>query len=146
LDVKIDSLVPYHVLQTDPERVFATVEKNGIAVLLKDNKPAYIVLKYKTHGDKPVLPGKRTLTLHEAMKIVLSEAPDRTMHAAKLADEIYERKLYVQRNGGKASYMQIRARCTHYKHLFEALPGNRIRLKEEATDNASKQGAVADSK
>lgn len=136
MDVKIDSLVPYHVLQTDPERVFSTVERNGIAVLLKDNKPAYIVLKYKTHGDKPASPGKRSLTLHEAMKLVLSEAPGRTMHASKLADEIYDRKLYVQRDGGKASYMQIRARCTHYKHLFEALPGNYIKLKDDVDSHA----------
>lgn len=52
------------------------------------------------------------------------------MHASKLADEIYERKLYLQKNGNKAKYTQTRARCGHYPDIFEALPGNYIRLKE----------------
>lgn len=64
------------------------------------------------------------------MKIVLSEAENKTMHASKLADEIYERRLYLQKNGNKAQYTQIRARCGHYPDMFEALPGNYIKLKE----------------
>lgn len=64
------------------------------------------------------------------MKIVLSEAENKTMHASKLADEIYERRLYLQKNGSKAQYTQIRARCGHYPDMFEALPGNYIKLKE----------------
>ena len=46
MDVKIDSLIPFDTLRTDLEHVFTVVEKNGKVVLLKDNKPAYIVLKY----------------------------------------------------------------------------------------------------
>ena len=38
-------------------------------------------------------------TLHEAMRIVLSEAENKTMHAAELADEIYKRKLYLKKDG-----------------------------------------------
>ena len=68
-------------------------------------------------------------TLQEAMKIVLSEAENYTMHASKLAAEIYERRLYLQKNGKKAQYTQIRARCGHYPDMFEALPGNYIILK-----------------
>lgn len=52
------------------------------------------------------------------------------MHAAALADEIYNRRLYLQKNGNKAQYSQIRARCGHYPDLFEALPGNYIKLKD----------------
>jgi antitoxin Phd len=51
------------------------------------------------------------------MKIVLSEAENKTMHASKLADEIYERRLYLQKNGNKAQYTQIRARCGHYPDI-----------------------------
>lgn len=131
MDVRIDSLIPYHALQTDPEHVFSIVEKNGNVVLLKDNKPAYLLLKYKGKTGKQTLANRQAFTLHEAMKLVLSEAPDRTMHASKLADEIFNRGLYFQRDGGKASYMQIRARCNHYKNLFEAIPGNYIKLKEQ---------------
>lgn len=50
-------------------------------------------------------------TLHEAMKIVLSGAEDKIMHAAELADEIYRRRLYLKKDGSKAQYTQIRARC-----------------------------------
>ena len=134
MDVKIDSLIPFDTLRTDLEHVFSVVEKNGKVVLLKDNKPVYIVLKYDAEGiDVENIPDKHAnYTLQEAMKIVLSEADNKTMHASELADEIYKRKLYLQKNGKKAQYTQIRARCGHYPELFEALPGNYIKLKEGA--------------
>ena len=53
------------------------------------------------------------------------------MHAAELADEIYRRRLYLKKDGSKAEYTQIRARCGHYPDMFEALPGNYIKLKGE---------------
>lgn len=134
MDISIDSLIPYHDLQSDPERVFSIVEKNGNVVLLKDNKPAYLLLKYKGRTGKRDLPARQAFTLHEAMKLVLSEAPDHTMHARDLADEIYDRGLYVRRDGDKAPHIQIRATCSHYKHLFEAIPGNLIKLREDVTE------------
>lgn len=132
MDIKIDSLIPFDTLRTDLEHVFSVVEKNGKVVLLKDNKPVYIVLKYDTQAiEVDTIPDKQiNYTLQEAMKIVLSEAENKTMHASKLADEIYERRLYLQKNGNKAQYTQIRARCGHYPDMFEALPGNYIKLKE----------------
>lgn len=132
MDIKIDSLIPFDTLCTDLEHVFSVVEKNGKVVLLKDNKPAYILLKYDTQTiEIDTVPDKQiNYTLQEAMKIVLSEAENKTMHASKLADEIYERRLYLQKNGNKAQYTQIRARCGHYPDMFEALPGNYIKLKE----------------
>ena len=132
MDVKIDSLIPFDTLRTDLEHVFSIVEKNGKVVLLKDNKPVYVVLKY----DAELINGTNTVekhnyyTLQEAMKIVLSEVDNKTMHASELADKIYERRLYLQKNGKKAQYTQIRARCGHYPDMFEALPGNYIKLKE----------------
>ena len=131
MDVKIDSLIPFDTLRTDLEHVFSVVEKNGKVVLLKDNKPVYIVLKYDAEGiDVENIPDKHAnYTLQEAMKIVLSEVENKTMHASELADEIYKRRLYLQKNGKKAQYTQIRARCGHYPELFEALPGNYIKLK-----------------
>ncbi|WP_339060206.1 hypothetical protein [Tepidibacillus marianensis] len=132
MDIKIDSLIPFDTLRNDLEHVFSVVEKNGKVVLLKDNKPAYILLKYDTQTiEVNTVPGKQiNYTLQEAMTIVLSEAENKTMHASKLADEIYERRLYLQKNGNKAQYTQIRARCGHYPDMFEALPGNYIKLKE----------------
>lgn len=132
MDIKIDSLIPFDTLRTDLEHVFSVVEKNGKVVLLKDNKPAYILMKYDTQAiEADTVPDKQVnYTLQEAMKIVLSEAENKTMHASKLADEIYERRLYLQKNGNKAQYTQIRARCGHYPDMFEALTGNFIKLKE----------------
>ena len=133
MDIKIDSLIPFDSLKTNIEHVFSVVDKNGKVVLLKDNKPVYIVLKYDENHLSDAGIGMQEMpnyTLHEAMKIVLSEAENKTMHAAELADEIYRRRLYLKKDGSKAEYTQIRARCGHYPDMFEALPGNIIRLKQ----------------
>ena len=50
MEIKIDSLIPFDTLRTDLEHVFSVVEKNGKVVLLKDNKPVYIILKYETQA------------------------------------------------------------------------------------------------
>jgi len=63
------------------------------------------------------------------MDIVLSERNDKTLHASELADKIYERRLYLKKDGGKAQASQIRLRCNNHPELFEAMHGNYIRLK-----------------
>ena len=134
MDIRIDSLIPFDSLKTNIDHVFSVVDKNGKVVLLKDNKPAYIVLKYDESNLADTGIGMQEMpnyTLHEAMRIVLSEAENKTMHAAELADEIYKRRLYLKKDGSKAEYTQIRARCGHYPDMFEALPGNYIKLKED---------------
>lgn len=68
------------------------------------------------------------ITLHEAMCIVLSSTEDGTMHASKLADEIFARRLYFKKDGDKASPGQIRLRAMKYSDLFDMLPGNYISL------------------
>jgi antitoxin Phd len=134
MDIRIDSLIPFDSLKTNIDHVFSVVDKNGKVVLLKDNKPVYIVLKYDENNLTDTEIGMNEMpyyTLHEAMRIVLSEAENKTMHAAELADEIYRRRLYLKKDGSKAEYTQIRARCGHYPDMFEALPGNYIKLKED---------------
>ena len=134
MDVRIDSLIPFDSLKTNIDHVFSVVEKNGKVVLLKDNKPVYIILKYDENNLTDAGIGMSEMLnykLHEAMRIVLSEAENKTMHAAELADEIYKRRLYLKKDGSKAEYTQIRARCGHYPDMFEALPGNYIKLKGE---------------
>lgn len=134
MDIRIDSLIPFDSLKTNIDHVFSVVDKNGKVVLLKDNKPVYIVLKYDENNLTDAGIGMSEMLnykLHEAMRIVLSEAENKTMHAAELADEIYKRRLYLKKDGSKAEYTQIRARCGHYPDMFEALPGNFIKLKED---------------
>ena len=133
MEVKLDSLMPFEKIINDADFVFELVEKNGKVVLLKDNQPVYIIMKFDaTLGlvEKENKIEASKYTLQEAMKIVLSEAVDNTMHAAALANEIFNRRLYLQKNGGKAQYNQIRARCSHYPDMFEALPGNIIKMKD----------------
>jgi antitoxin Phd len=134
MDIRIDSLIPFDSLKTNIDHVFSVVDKNGKVVLLKDNKPVYIVLKYDENNLTDVgisMSEMPNYTLHDAMRIVLSEAENKTMHAAELAYEIYKRRLYLKKDGSKAEYTQIRARCGHYPDMFEALPGNLIRLKDK---------------
>ncbi len=132
MEISLDSLKPFEKLKTDLSSVLQVVEKNGHGVLLKENQPAYIILKY-TEGIN-LLGNTSNLkrsqhTLQEAMKIVLMEQEDKKLHAAELADEIYKRGLYYKKNGDKAQYNQIRARANHYPDLFEPLAGNIIKLK-----------------
>ena len=133
MEVSLESLISYEKLNTDLDDVFKVVEKNGKAVILKDNEPMYIILKYdRTTGaiEKILGPSTPKRTLQEAMKIILKEVDGRKMHAAELSDEIYRRKLYLKKDGTQAKYNQIRSRCGHYPEMFEALPGNIIQLKE----------------
>lgn len=132
VEVKLDGILSYEKIITDADMVFRTVEKNGKVVLLKDNQPAYLILKYEAdissieNTDKFVASSYK---LQDAMQIVLSDTENKMMHAAALADEIFRRRLYLQKDGTKAKYNQIRARCSHYPEMFEALPGNIIKLK-----------------
>ncbi len=133
MDFKLDSLIPFDKIKTDADNVFSIVEKNGKVVLLKDNQPLYIILKYEETSNvshRISSENITTYTLQEAMRLVLLDAENKIMHAAVLADEIYNRGLYLQKNGSKAQYNQIRARCGHYPDMFEALPGNYIKLKD----------------
>lgn len=147
MNISLETLIPIEKLQQEPNEVFKVVEKYGKAVLLKDNAPLYIIMKAQQAVEvekqkkafceediKPLIgtPSATVITLHEAMRIVLNETEGHQMHASKLADAIYEQGLYVQKNGEKAKYNQIRARSGHYPEMFEALQGNVIRLRTES--------------
>ena len=136
ININIETLIPCERIQEEPDEIFKVVDIYGQAVLLKNNAPAYIIMKpqeaIKANQEqaKP-LPYPSTYTLQEAMRIVLLDAEDNKMHASELADAVYERGLYIQKNGEKAKYNQMRARCGHYPEMFEALKGNIIRLRIE---------------
>lgn len=71
---------------------------------------------------------KSTMTLHEAMKIVLKECPGKTATFEYISDEIHKRGLYNQKAGGKAPSSQIRLRARKHPHMFEVIPSNKVRL------------------
>lgn len=136
MSINLDTLIPYNRIIESPDDVFNLVDEYEQVVLLQNNRPAYIITKaeapiqlLKQHrNDQYKIENK----LHEAMEIVLRETEGNAMHAADLADVIYQKGLYFKKDGTKAEYNQIRARCGHYPHLFEALPGNIIKLRANA--------------
>jgi len=133
MEIKLESLISYEKFKNDIDNVLEMVEKNGQAVILKDNEPLYIILKsdrYSNLKERTLSKRVNKMTLQEAMKIVLKEVKGRKLHAAELSDEIYRRGLYFKKDGTQARYNQIRSRCGHYPDMFEALPGNIIYLKE----------------
>ena len=66
--------------------------------------------------------------LHEAMAIVLKDAPNFTATASFLSDEIWERELYWQESGDKAFPDQMFLRARKYPAIFEIIERNTIRL------------------
>lgn len=138
MNIDIKTLLPIDWLQHKMSEVIRLVDAYGQVVLLQDNRPAYIITKAVAAEKCAINTVSKTpgYTLQEAMRMVLENTSAFTMHAAKLADTIHERGLYVQKNGEKVKYNQIRARCAHYPELFEALKGNFIRLR---TDKAHLQ-------
>ncbi len=133
MEINLENLIPFERMLLDPEEVFQLVERKEKILLLKENKPAYLIIKYSGESqiiDASIMKKQERYTLQEAMKIVLLDVDNHTLHAADLADEIFRRRLYAKKDGEKAQYNQIRARCGHYPNLFETLPGNIIKLKE----------------
>ena len=74
-------------------------------------------------------------THHEAVRMVLAETESKQMTAAEVAEEIYQRGLYRKRDGTMTKHSQLRARLINYPDLFEVLPGNIIKLKEEGVES-----------
>lgn len=76
---------------------------------------------------------KNLLTLHEAVVVVLIRRPKRIATFKTIADEIEKRGLFPNRKGNIPLAKQVELRAVQskgrYKHLFEALDGTRIRLK-----------------
>lgn len=58
------------------------------------------------------------LTLHEAMAIVLKDAPGGMMRAGDLAAQVNGRGLYRMRDGRPVEAQQIHARVGQYPHVF----------------------------
>lgn len=139
MTINLETLIPYDRMTKSPDDVFDLVDEHGQVVLLQNNTPAYIIMKADAATDimkayEHSQYKKAEYTLQEAMKIVLRDAVNNEMHAADLADTIFQKGLYFKKDGSKAEYNQIRARCGHYPNMFEALSGNIIKLKETWAD------------
>jgi hypothetical protein len=67
-------------------------------------------------------------TLHEAMRIVLSERPSLAATTSELRDEIERRRLYLRNDGAIPKASQINARARKYPHLFTIDSSGSVRL------------------
>jgi hypothetical protein len=101
----------------------------GEIIILKDNKPAYRLLSVASPIDIENNKLSRSrIDLWEAMDMVLSEQPEKTLHAKDIAKEITIRELYFMKDGSPVTAVQIRARASHKPEYFECLKGNYIKL------------------
>lgn len=134
MSINLETLVPFDRIKESPVDILNLVDEHGQVVLLRNNTPVYIVMKAENAAefmkpDERHQYKKAGYTLQDAMQLVLRETEGNQMHAADLADAIYQKGLYFKKDGSKAGYNQIRARCGHYPNMFEALPKNTIKLK-----------------
>lgn len=64
-----------------------------------------------------VEPPKTSMTLHEAIRVVLEEA-GRSMSTREIAAELNRRDLYKKMDGSEISDFQVHGRTKNYSHIF----------------------------
>ncbi len=114
------------------EAALAVAEEELAAVVARKDELERLIARARAALGEP-LPasepdtGPRGMTLHEALKLVLSERDNRWMTVQELADEINSRDLYRKRDGSPIQPGQIHARASSYPSMFEK-DGPRVRL------------------
>lgn len=130
--MNIDTYISKNELLTDYETVKEKIIKYGKVIVFENDKPAFILLSCEYEDEflenNYKQDSGRKINCWDAMEIVLKTAPNNTMHAKQLADEIYKRGLYTMKDGSPVTVMQLRARVTHRPNKFLALKGNYIKL------------------
>ena len=83
------------------------------------------------------MPRKNLLSLHEAIAVALLNRPNREATFEEIASFIEERDLCPNRDGGVPLATQVMLRATkssgNYRHLFEVVGADRIRLRNQAS-------------
>lgn len=128
--MELDSLFPIDDLN-DVDSFLREVDLRDEAILIKDNRPMYRVVRIGSEADRRMqLEVIRRVDLWNAMKEALTEVPGKTAHAKEIANIINARKMYCTRSGSPVTAVQIRSRAEHKPEIFECLKGNFIRLIE----------------
>lgn len=128
-----DNKPAYHIKALETEAEKAEEKPSEKPRKKRSPRPA---ARKAAGGEKPAKAEKKAkekkgMTLKEAARKVLESAEGGELHVKALADAIFEEGLYTKRDGSKAPYTQVRAMCGQYKDDFEALEGNRVRLKKQ---------------
>lgn len=155
MEVRIDSLMSYEEFLENPTTAVDKVECLGEVIIIKDNELAYRITKIESekirgsvdtnsatrnennqemtngniHHVGTTGVGQRSLTLREAVIEVLNRYNGGPIHVSEIADILYDEKLYLKRDGGKAHYTQVRAMCGYYSDDFLTMPGNKVKLR-----------------
>jgi hypothetical protein len=82
-----------------------------------------------------------TMTLHEALVLILRENDNQPMTVRQLADVVNERGLYRKRDGSPVEVNQVHARTSNYEALFEK-DGATVRLREESSVVSSRPPGI----
>ena len=118
MKIDLKKVISIDDLKTNAEQRLRELGEGEELVIIDENKPAYVISRFSTNNDEKDFQDasmdRPDYSLQEAMKIVLKEQPEKMMHAAELAEEIFNRNLYWKRDGNMAEYNQIRARVGHY--------------------------------
>ena len=145
MKIAMESRVAYEDWIRKPKDILDQVDALGEVVIVRNNQPAYHITAcgerkapglqdIQTHKPQPgPSPQRPVMTLKEAARAVLETAESDQMHVSELADLIYEKGLYLKKDGSKAPYTQVRAMCGQYPEDFETLEKNRIRLVRKNT-------------
>jgi hypothetical protein len=67
-------------------------------------------------------------TLHEAIRIVLSDRESHTATTREISEEIERRRLYSRKDGNSARATQINARVRQYPELFKFVEPGLVQL------------------
>lgn len=116
----------------DADMVFRTVEKEWKSSFSRDNQPAYLILKVWSWHQQHWKHWQICCVKLQASRCDANRSQiQKTRWCMRLlllmkffvAGSIFKKMVQKQK------YNQIRARCSHYPEMFEALPGNIIKLR-----------------
>lgn len=117
---QIASVVRARRDEIEGDLVLAQNERDRAAANLREAESRVLFFRHMLSLDPEGVDEKAAekLTLHEAMRRVLSSAPQRMMRAADLAESINRQRLYRMQDGRPVEKQQVHARVGHYPELF----------------------------
>lgn len=119
---QIGSVVTEHRAEIEAGLVLARNERDRASAKFREAENLVAFMEHAlslAEGSEaaPAEPPEK-LTLHEAMRRVLTTAPERMMRASELTAAINRQRLYRMQDGRPVEQQQVHARVGHYPQLF----------------------------
>jgi pyruvate-formate lyase len=119
---QIGSVITKHREEVEEDLVLAHNERDQASAKAREaeNRVAFLehALALADSSGAPVAEPAEKLTLHEAMRRVLTTAPERMMRASELTASINRQHLYRMQDGRPVEKQQVHARVGHYPQMF----------------------------